>query len=102
MVVAVGQLQLELDAAEERGRWVEDEPVDAGVERIGEAGAAVGVCRCNRDLLGAAEQLDLDSRRGPAGRGIEHVGRERGTHRENVRACSRWAFAISASSALAR
>ena len=55
MVVAVGiELELVLDPAEERRRRVEDEPVAPELERIGEAGAAVGVGLRAGDLLVAA------------------------------------------------
>ena len=43
MVVALVQLDLELDALEERRGRVEDEPVRAGVEVLGEASASVVV-----------------------------------------------------------
>ena len=50
MVVAVGiELELVLDPAEERRRRMEDEPVAPELERIGEAGAAVGVGLRARD-----------------------------------------------------
>ncbi len=42
-MVAVAELHLELDAAEERRRRVEDKAVRAGLEIVGEPGAAVGV-----------------------------------------------------------
>ena len=62
MVVAVGvELELVLDPAEERRRRVEDEAVAPELERVGEAGAAVGVGLGARDLLVALQQLDRDA-----------------------------------------
>ena len=59
MVVARLELDLELDATEERRRWMEDEAVGAGLERLGEARASVGVGLGARDptrLRGAARR----------------------------------------------
>jgi hypothetical protein len=73
VVVAFAQLELELDAAEERGRRVKDEAVGAGLELVCEAGASVGVGRDSRDLLVAPEQADGDTRSRVPAAGVEDV-----------------------------
>lgn len=86
MIVPFDELDLELDPAEEDGGRMEDDAVDAGLERIGETGPAVPIGVCDDDLLGAVQKLDgHSSGRATCGR-IEHMGRERGAHRENLRA----------------
>ena len=60
MVVAGLELDLELDATEERRRRVEDEAVGPRLERVGEPGAAVGIgILGGRFLEGAARQPEL-------------------------------------------
>ena len=87
MIVAVGELELELDTPKERRGRMEDEAVAAGIEPVCEAGAAVVVGRRLSRSLGATEELDRDSCRRPPGGGVEHVGRERDAHVGNFRAC---------------
>ena len=74
MIVPCVQFELELDTAEECGRWVEHEPVEARLEGLGEARSPVAVGLRARDLDSAVQQLDRHSRGRPPGRGIEHVG----------------------------
>ena len=76
MIVAALQLELELDAPEERRGRMEDESVAAGIESVCEARAAVVVGLCLCDRLGAMEELDRDSCRRPPGGRVEDVGRE--------------------------
>ena len=80
MVVAVGELDLELDAGEERRRRVEHEAVRAGAEVVREASAPVAVGLRGGDGAGAPGQLDRDPDRGAPRRGVQHVGRERAAH----------------------
>ena len=87
MVVAFLQCELELDAAEERRRWMEDEAVVAGFEAGGELrDATVAVRLAGADRLAAPEELDADAARGRALAGVEDVGRERDAHGRNLRA----------------
>ena len=99
--MAVAELHLELDAAEERRRRVEDDPVDARLEPRCELGdPAVGVGRPVGDLLVAAVELDADAFRGRPPLGVEDVGGE--AHAANLVASRRCSRAISSSSALTR
>ena len=84
-MVPVTELHFELDAADERRRWMEDEAVRAWLEIVAEACSAVGIGAGCGDLLGAAVELDCDVRSGFARGGIQDVGRERG-HERNLRA----------------
>ena len=74
MVVAVSELQLELDAAEERRRRVDDEAVQARLEAVGDLCPAVGVGAGGRDLLVAAVKLDRNVRGWFSLAGVEDVG----------------------------
>ena len=85
MVVAVAELHLQLDAAEERRRRVEDEAVRTGLEIVGEPGSAVSVGVGRGDLLRAAMELDGDVWGGFPRGSIEDVRRER-SHGRNLRA----------------
>src|SRR5437588_127427 len=97
-MVALVELELELDAREERRRRMEDEPVRPGGD-VGELpDAPVAVRLAGGDELVAAEELDEHACRGPAIRRVEDVG---GEHQANLLAWARWARAISSSSALA-
>lgn len=78
--MAVVERDLELDAAEERRGRVEDDPVDAGLEPLGEVGAAVGVRRCGRDAGRVMPQLNRNALGGTPGGGVQHVGRDRCQH----------------------
>ena len=62
MVVAIGvELELVLHPAEELRRRMEDQPIAAEGERVGEAGAAVGIgLRACHELV-AVQQLDGDT-----------------------------------------
>jgi hypothetical protein len=71
--VTVAELDLELHAAEERGRRIEDEPVAAGLEVLGEPEAAVRVGRAASDGLVAATELDGHAARRLAAAGVEDV-----------------------------
>ena len=51
------------------------------------------------DRAASREELDAHAGRGPPGGRVEHVGRERAVTRRNLLAWTRWARAISASSA---
>ena len=65
-MVAVAELELELDAREERRRRMEDEPVRPGrdIGELPDAPVAVGLAR--GDELVAPEELDEHPCRGPA------------------------------------
>ena len=63
MVVAVRELDLQLDAREEGRRRMEHEAVRPGRQIVGEACPAVGVGLGGRDGGAVAEQLDRDPRR---------------------------------------
>ena len=77
MVVAVLQHDFELDPTEERGGWVEDEPVVAGIEAGREVrDPAVLVRRASTDPLVGTEELDPDSARRLAAAGVEDMGGE--------------------------
>src|SRR5437588_2076088 len=98
-MVALVELELELDAREERRRRMEDEPVRPGGD-VGELpDAPVAVRLAGGDELVAAEELDEHACRGPAIRRVEDVG---GEHQANLLAWTRWARAISSSSARTR
>ena len=64
MVVAVSELDLELDAAEERRGRMEDEAVGARLEVVGETRTAVAVGRGGCDGGAVAKELDRDARGG--------------------------------------
>ena len=100
MVVALGELDLELDAGEERRRRVEHELVAAGLE-VARRARRRG--RRRRSPRGEHLSLRGSSTRTPAaGRpaaGVEHVCGDGDAHAANLRACARWSRAISASSA---
>ena len=99
MVIAFPQLELELNAAEERRRRMEHEPVDAGLD-VGEvANAAVGVRIARREELVAAVKLDAHTDGGAAAGSVEDVRRD---HDANLPAWTRWWRAISSSSACTR
>ena len=76
MVVAVGELDLELDPAEERRRGVEHQPVGPGVAAAELADAAVGVGLSGTDELPRLPQLDADALRRPPVLGVEDMGRD--------------------------
>ena len=99
MVVAVGELDLQLDPGEERRGRVEDEPVRAGGELVGEPGAAVGV-RLGRATVpsGPASSTVTPAAGSPAPVSSTCVESEQ-LIAANLRAWTRWARAISASSA---
>ena len=60
------ELDLELDAPEERRRWMENERIQARLEPVGEAGAAVAVGLGRCDLVGPSPEL-ARARPQPAG-----------------------------------
>ena len=67
MVVAVGELDLELHAGEEGRRWVEDEAVGAGVELLREARPSVVVRRHRGHGSAPVTELDGHAGRRPSG-----------------------------------
>ena len=74
MVVAFVELDLELDAPEERRRGVEDKAISTWLETLGQACSAVGISGRFGEQLVAEKQLDGDADcRSPSGR-IEHMG----------------------------
>lgn len=89
MRMALTELDLELDPAEEV-RWrVEDESVDAWLKTRQEvADPPVGVRLALGDELPVTVQLDTDVLRRAAVLGVEHVGGKRG-HRVNLSAWRR-------------
>ena len=68
------ELELQLDAAEERGRRVEDQRVRARNQLLGEAQASVrvGLTACHGRSV--PQQLDADALCRLPGGGVEHVG----------------------------
>ena len=77
MEVTVAELDLQLDAGEERRGRVEDEPVGAGLEVVGQAGAAVLVGARDSDHSRAAEELYCDVGGRLAGARVEDMGGQR-------------------------
>ena len=80
MVVAVGELDLQLDPREERRGRVEDEAVRAGGEAVREPGAPVAVRLRDRHRAVRSRELDRDAGGGPSRAGVEHVRREGTAH----------------------
>lgn len=77
MVVTIRQLDHELDAAEERRRRVEHEPVLAGVEPGCELrDAAVVIGSVLADARITLQKLDTNLLGGAAGAGVENVRRD--------------------------
>ena len=77
MRVALAELDLELDPAEEARGRVEDESVDAGLETRQEVGdPPVDVGLALGDELPLTVQLDSDVLRRTAVLGVEHMGGE--------------------------
>ena len=87
MVVALRELDLELDTREERRRGPEDERVPARLEIGGELGdPSVRVRLSPGDDVTLTDELHPDTARGTACGGVEHVRRERDAHWANLRA----------------
>src|SRR4051812_40227035 len=82
--MAVGELDLQLHAAEERRRVCrERKPVDARRELVGDPRAPVGAGLHGVDDRAGLHQLHGDAGRGAAGAGVQDVRGERdGRHRE--------------------
>jgi hypothetical protein len=78
VVAACLDLDLDLDATEERRLGVEDEPVAAGRSVDEPADPAVVVGLTLADELVAAEDLDADPARRDAPAGVEDVSRDHG------------------------
>ena len=89
MVVAFRELDLQLDAREEGGRWMEDESVRAGSEPLREARPAVRIGRGARHEGAVRVEFDRDAPRGTAGGGVEHMRGERAAHAANLLAWAR-------------
>jgi hypothetical protein len=73
--MARAELDLELDAAEEWGRRMEDEAVDARLQsrrELGDPAVVVGVTV--RDELAVPVELDVDAWGRPPALRVEHVG----------------------------
>ena len=95
------ELDLELDAREERRRRPEDELVASRLEPGRELGdAAVGVRLARRRRPRDRGRARPGLPRPACRRRVEDVSGDRNAHVVNLRACTRWARAISASSAL--
>src|SRR5438034_292744 len=85
-MVAVAELELQLDAAEVVRRRMEDEPVPARVEPGRElADPPVAVSAVVRDEICVAEELDSHSAGRCAPAGVENVRRERNRHAGTLR-----------------
>src|ERR1051325_4072157 len=85
-MVALAELDLQLDAREVRRGRMEDDPVTAWIERRRKArDAPVVVSGSLRYALRAAEELDLHPARGCSLAGVEDVRRERGGHARTLR-----------------
>lgn len=82
-MVAVCELDLELDTTEEGGRRVEDEPIRTRSE-LGRKlwDAAVVVRGADADCLVSPEELDEHADGGPTCTGVEDVGRDGDAHAE--------------------
>jgi len=76
VVVALGELDLQLDAREERRVRVEDKAVRPRREIVGETCSTLDVGLGAPHRGAVREQLDRDALRGFAGGGVEHVGRK--------------------------
>src|SRR4051812_50045207 len=101
-MVPVFELELQLDAAEVGRRRLESEPVPAGLELVGEAGAPVGVGLGRRDDPFPPPQLDADAASRPTPLRVEDVRRERDAHPQNFSPAPRGPRALCPSPARTR
>ncbi len=86
MVVALLELDLDADAAEERRLWAKEEPVDTGLEFRGELGdTAVGVClACDDEIV--SPELHPDRARGAPAFDVEDMRGDGNAHAANLSA----------------
>ena len=97
VVVRVRDRNRQLDLLEEAALDVEDEPVLARLELLGELrDASILVGLLKRDEVATTIEADFHSGRGLAELGVEDVSRDHGA---NLPAWTRWCRAICSSSA---